>query len=517
MLRRSSAPVLFVLFGFTAACRDADPDGAGSSASESVSGSESGDGDGDGDGDGEPAPGECTSPIAPVEPSDARLRLGDAGQLHDALDRRVVMRGLNTGNRNKTPPYVPFPITDDIPLDEFRVAADEFFARMHAWGMDTARLPFSWAALEPARDVWDERYLDRYEVMVDAAWAAGLRVIVDFHQDIWAERYCGDGFPDWTVPDPDAPAHACPVADWGLKYLTDAEIRGAFDRFWADEDQLQAEFEQMWTKVAERLGDHPGVVALEILNEPGWGSSNAVQDWKLEVLTPWHEGVIAFLHELAPNLLIVYDNPGLDGVALFDIVHPRPAGGDFLVYGPHLYGAATYGPDVEDPGYRVFEYADFGRTEGVHVLLGEFGFQPHEEQGPAWLTDVAESLDLEHISATLWEYSLNDPLWNFENFSVVDAAGNEQVMLDAWVRPWLRAVSGQAPYFEWDAAAGIGYASWVSEGEVSEIILPPRLFGAGPSTLEVGGEGACYTLDMDRGQLRVLAPAGVGVTVDFAL
>ena len=63
------------------------------------------------------------------------------------------MRGLNTGNRNKTAPFVPFPITDDIALDDFRAAADEFFGRMRGWGMDTARLPFSWDALEPERDV----------------------------------------------------------------------------------------------------------------------------------------------------------------------------------------------------------------------------------------------------------------------------------------------------------------------------------------------------------------------------
>ncbi|PRQ09515.1 glycoside hydrolase family 5 protein [Enhygromyxa salina] len=498
---------------------DTDPDASGTDTGDGDGDPGDGDGDpGDGDGDPMPRPGECEVPIEPVIAPHARLQLVGGGELRDALGRDVVMRGLNTGNRNKTPPFVPFPITNDIPLDEFRLAADVFFARMNEWGQDTARLPFSWGALEPARDVWDEQYLDRYEAMVDSAWAHGLRVIIDFHQDVWAENFCGDGFPTWAVADPNAPWHECPDAKWGLKYVSDPDVRGSFDRFWANEDQLIDEFHEMWLEMADRFADHPGVVALEVLNEPGWGTSNDVQQWKQDVLTPFHDEIIPVMHDAAPDLLIAFDNPGVDAVGLYpELFHPRPLG-DYLIYGPHIYGASNYGPDQPDPGVLIFEFADHGRTEDMHVLLGEFGFQPGEQDGPAWLTDVAESLDLERISATMWEYSHNEQLWNYENFSMIDAAGNERIMLDAWVRPWLRAVSGQAPYFEWDAARGVGYSSWNSDGGVTEIVLPRRLFGAdGPSVIEVGGDGACFTLDMARGELRVTGQVGAAVTVDLAL
>jgi endoglycosylceramidase len=481
-------------------------------------GDTTGPGDGDGDGDGDPLlPGECATPIDPIVLADARLQVVDGGELRDSLGRAVIMRGLNTGNRNKTAPFVPFPITDDIALDEFRVAADEFFAPMRDWGMDTTRLPFSWAALEPERDVWDEQYLDRYEVMVDAAWAAGLRVIIDFHQDIWAENFCGDGFPTWAVADPSAPWHECPDSQWGLKYVTNADVRASFDRFWANEDQLIDEFHVMWMKMAERFADHPGVVALEVLNEPGWGTTNDVQQWKLDVLTPFHDEVIPMLHAAAPDLLIAYDNPGIDAVGLFpELTHPRPAG-DYLIYGPHIYGAGTYGPEQPNPGELMGEFAEHGRTTDVHVLLGEFGFQPSEEAGPAWLTDVAEALDLERMSATMWEYSYNEPLWNYEDFSMVDAAGNERVMLDAWVRPWLRAVSGEAPQFGWDAALELGNASWTAGDGVTQIAMPRRLFGdAGPSSLEITGDGACFTIDMQRSEVRVIANPGASVSLQFA-
>ncbi|MCA9699156.1 MAG: cellulase family glycosylhydrolase [Myxococcales bacterium] len=459
-------------------------------------------------------PGSCAEPIPPVLAADARLS-ADGSILRDALGRDVVMRGLNTGGRNKTPPYMPFPIGDDISLEELRTAADAYFLRMHDWGLDTVRLPFSWAALEPARDVWDEQYLDRYEVLVEAAWAAGLRVIIDFHQDIWSENFCGDGFPTRAVADPDAPWAECPDADWGLKYLTDADVRSSFDRFWANEDQLIDEFHDMWAKMADRFADHPGVVALELLNEPGWGTASDIQQWKSEVLEPFYDEAIPLVHDLAPDLLIVYDNPGIDAAGLDpNIYHPRPAG-DYLIYGPHLYGAAIFGSGGPNPLTPITRYADFGRDSQVPVLLGEFGFQPHEEDGPDWMGLVGLGLDEQRMSATMWEYSVNEALWNYENFSMVDGAGDEQLMLDTWVRPWLRAVAGSEPSFIW--VEDIGTAQWVSDGGVTEIVLPPRLFAEGAGSLDITGEGACFTRDQARGELRVQAPAGATVSVLITL
>ena len=57
----------------------------------------------------------------------------------------------------------------------------------------------------------DEAFLARYDALLDGAWARGMYTIVDFHQDVYAETFCGDGFPAWTIPDPKpAPHHDCP-------------------------------------------------------------------------------------------------------------------------------------------------------------------------------------------------------------------------------------------------------------------------------------------------------------------
>ncbi len=52
-----------------------------------------------------------------------------------------------------------------------------------------------------------------------------------------------------------------------------------------------------------RVGDHPGVVGLEILNEPGSGTAGDVAGWKHETLNPFHTEAVAQLRALAGDEL----------------------------------------------------------------------------------------------------------------------------------------------------------------------------------------------------------------------
>jgi endoglycosylceramidase len=79
--------------------------------------------------------------------------------------------------------------------------------------------------------------------MIDAAWAARTsRVIVDFHQDVYASPFCGDGFPLWTLPGEHGPAAPRLQQTGAIGYVLDPDVRGAFDRFWADENDVQGKF-----------------------------------------------------------------------------------------------------------------------------------------------------------------------------------------------------------------------------------------------------------------------------------
>ncbi|WAS94928.1 cellulase family glycosylhydrolase [Nannocystis punicea] len=469
---------------------------------------------------GEPlAPGECASPIEPVLLASARLGLDAAGRLHDEHGRDVLLRGVNTGGRSKWAPFVPFPVDAEIEQAAFEAAAQEFFARLPGWGINVVRLLFSWEALEPTPGQYDARYLDRYAAMVDVAWSHGLRVIVDFHQDIYTSTYCGDGFPPWTLPqDPPPEPHTCPDADWGLKYVLDGDVRAAFDRFWADEDGLHAKFFAMWGQMIARVGDHPGVVGLEILNEPGSGTAGDIPTWKHETLNPFHTEAVAQLRALAGDeLLILFNNPGTDAIGFQPIEHVRPEGSG-LVYAAHMYDAGLVKglPSVGMmPEPYLDDIADFAAAEGLGVLIGEFGYGHGATGAEEWLTRALDQMDARRLSGTLWECSQNEVAWNGEDLSVLAADGSELDSLDVFVRPYLRAVAGTDSAFSWDQTTAT--ASWTGDGGVSEIALPQRRFDGASLDIELttlaGPEGACYTLDPSRGELRVQAPDGAQVEV----
>jgi len=457
-------------------------------------------------------PGECATPIPAVSLPSARLTVTAEGRLHDALGRDVVMRGLNTGGRSKFAPFLPFEVLDPDDLTEVRAEADVYFGRMRAWGLDTARMPFSWEALEPSPGVYDRAYLARYETLLDAAGDQGLRVIVDFHQDVYASPFCGDGFPPWSVPTPDPPppAHDCP--EWFSGYFADPDVRESFDRFWADTDGLQGPFVDMWLTMAGAVGDHPAVVGFEPMNEPGWGTHDDIDAFELEVLTPWYEEIAAQLRTVTPEVIVFYDGPGVN--ATTGAVSPFRPDGDGLAHAPHLYDPGLLlggGWGGVEPTGTLEALAAHGRSTGVAVLLGEFGFTHGARGGNAWLTLVIDALDAQRMSATLWEYSTSPESWNGEDLSVTEPDGSERPILDAYVRPWVRAVAGEDVRAGWDSAAAELRADWTAADGVTEIVVPARAFPRGPAEIELTGDGSCYTWDPTRGELRVSAPAGTAV------
>ena len=160
-----------------------------------------------------------------VAPPQVDFRLTTVGtNFEDSLGRVVFLRGVDAGGRSKFAPYVPF----DFAATDFDAALAQYMDRAASWGIDVMRVPFTWAALEPTQGQDDEAWLARYDALLDAAWARGIWTVVDFHQDVYAENLCGDGFPSWTLANPPAPHHDCP--QWSLEYFGDDGGQGGVRR-----------------------------------------------------------------------------------------------------------------------------------------------------------------------------------------------------------------------------------------------------------------------------------------------
>ena len=143
----------------------------------------------------------------------------------DAYGRAVVLHGVNMVY--KRPPYTPSAAGFDAP--------DARFLRRE--GFDTVRLGVIYKAVEPSPGHYDDAYLASIAKTMKLLSSQGIFTLLDFHQDLYNERFQGEGFPDWAVMDDGLPAQ--PQAGFPGNYLAQPATNRAFDHFWNNDGGLR--------------------------------------------------------------------------------------------------------------------------------------------------------------------------------------------------------------------------------------------------------------------------------------
>ena len=433
-----------------------------------------------------------TCVIAAPTPSDWRLH-ADGPALRDALGRAVFLRGVNAGGRSKFSPYVPF----DYASGQFSASLGSYMDRAASWGIDVLRLPFAWAALEPTQGKQDPDWLSRYQQIVDAAWARGLWVVLDFHQDVYSESFCGDGFPSWTVPNAPAPHHDCP--NWSLEYFSDSAVQQAFDAFWAAGSTVMPGYLAAWDTMIAKFKDEPGVVGFEPINEPAPGTQD-IGTFEATTLTTFYTQMTARMRQAAPASLVFVDPVYLDGAELSTKLQRPP--GDGVVFAPHFYPLGVT-PATVLADLKL--WAAVGASWDVPVFVGEFG-QSADTMGIVdYITACFGGFDALGMSGAEWEYSIASEEWNSESYSVVAADGTEYPVAQALIRPFARAVAGSDIAQSWTSSSRTFTLSYTPTGGTSEVQLPslayPRGFG-------VSIAGGCYDAKSMPGRMLVQPEPG---------
>jgi endoglycosylceramidase len=417
----------------------------------------------------------------------------------DGHGRTISLRGVNAGGRSKFAPYAPF----DFPPGEasgYDAALAVYLDRAASWGIDVLRVPFSWQAAEPVRGAWDEAYLLRLDKLLDGAWQRGMWTILDFHQDVYAESFCGDCFPMWTLTDPPAPRHDC--ERWHEMY-NDPAVAAAFDAFWSDSTGVRTAFRDMWRRMATRHRDRPGVIVYEPINEPHEGTAPS-SSWASTTLPQFYTEMAALLVEVDPGALVFVDTTAIDGVAS-DTSLLRPVG-DTIVLAPHSYDPlALFGGDVHpDVAIRLEPWAQRGAMWNVPTLIGEMGITEDHPEAAAHLRRHLDVMDRLELHGTWWEYSQTIDIWNHERLSVVRADGTETSMVDELARPYPRALAGTRIDSAYDPAVRSFTLRYSPTGDSpTEVAVPTRL---GP--VRIGARNAC----VDAAPGRVLVRADAGAT-----
>jgi endoglycosylceramidase len=449
-------------------------------------------------------PHTCT--LAPPVLTDWHLHT-DGTVLRDALGRVVFLRGVDGGGRSKFSPYMPFEYASEA---DFPAALASYMDRAASWGIDSMRVPWTWAALEPTPGQYDMDWMGRYKQLLDAAWARGITTVVDFHQDVYAECFCGDGFPCWTLPAPPSPAYQCPNTNWYQEY-GDPNVEHAFDAFWATGGDVQNEYLAAWDAMIAAFANEPGVVGFEPINEPSSGSA-VDATFQSTTLTDFFTRMIAHFTAKAPNTLVFVDDTGTAG-GLVQTTMMRPAGN--FVFAPHFYPALN--PKNTDEVVTWMQvWSDLGAKWNVPVWIGEFGLSHSSPYALSYMTATFAALDTLGLGGTEWEYSVETQEWNGETNSLVSGDGTEYPVAQAIIRPYARAVAGSAVSQSYAPDTSTFTASWTPTAGVTEITVPVRAYPAGAA---VSLSRGCYDATSVPGKILVDAEgfsAPVTLTVTAA-
>jgi endoglycosylceramidase len=180
----------------------------------------------------------------------------------DVRGRVVLVHGINMVS--KLPPYYPAKIgfgDDDA----------AFLARI---GFNAVRVGVIWKAVEPTPGRYDDAYLRQIARTVKTLARHHVLALLDYHQDMYNERFQGEGAPDWAVQDGGLPNLRL---GFPTNYLLSPAVQHAFDQFWADASGpggvgLEDRFAASWKHVAARFKGTASLLGYELLNEPWPGT-----------------------------------------------------------------------------------------------------------------------------------------------------------------------------------------------------------------------------------------------------
>jgi endoglycosylceramidase len=433
--------------------------------------------------------------------------LGHAGRwITDSAGRVTVLHGLNMVY--KRPPYAP----DAVGF------GDDDAAFLASEGYNTVRVGLIYKAVEPSPGVYDDAYIARIQATVDALGRHGIVSLLDFHQDLYNERFQGEGWPDWAVQDDGLPNQ--PQNGFPTNYLTMPALQRAFDHFWANDPGpggvgLQDRYAAAWRHVAERFRDNPNVLGYDLLNEPWPGS--AWQQCATPAGCPEFDGrlsafvarVLGAIRTVDPESIVWYEpnvlfNNGADTqLADFGDPHLGMSFHDYCLVSNE--GGGGYSDACATSDDLVMSNADKrAATTGDALLMTEWGATDDRDSllGPLALADK------HMVSWQEWHYcGCDDPTTTGSGDTqaiVLDPAkpprgsNLKTSTLDVITRPYPQAVSGTPVGWSFDPAGRKFSFSYTTArasdpaktfvaGARTEVALPRRVYPKGYAADVRGG------------------------------
>ncbi|MEA2213001.1 MAG: endoglycosylceramidase [Solirubrobacteraceae bacterium] len=304
---------------------------------------------------------------------------------------------------------------------------DPTYCSPHRLGTPFPRLQ----SADPYRSAPLQAYLARTDRIIRLLAAAGLRIVLDMHQDAYGSAFAdparptpwnGEGAPPWATCT-GAAAFAAPP-HWIKAYLDPAVAR-ATHHFFANDvrGDLQRQFALVWQAVARHYRRNADVIGYEVYNEPAdfavttfdpelqcfyGGPVNEPRSCAVSGAQAPATGIIGAIqradgrHPVLYEPAISFDNNGQETIGFSEPLRFRR-----LVLAFHAYGASP--PQVVKDAARARAATRTRQPGGPALIMDEFGGSRHADQAAA-TADVAARLG---ISWSYWSVlQLHDPTGN---------------------------------------------------------------------------------------------------------
>lgn len=317
----------------------------------------------------------------------------------DGDGREVTLRGFNVSGSTKL--Y-------ENSLLPFRSAADaarSAQAMRDLTGANVIRFLISWEGVQPSPSAIDYAYLDKAVEQIRAFTSRGIRVLVDYHQDLYSSYlfnqdswYTGDGAPEWVIKAGNYPKESCGICFlWGQNMQTNEAVRRAAYDFWRDrristtagEIGVQEAFLRQatatMTHIKQRLPaeEFASVIGFDPFNEPydGGLSGQSGLEWEKTYLMPFYQRFRAAMDASGwaskPAFVepLVFWNTGFfeeGGLATVGALGTR------YVFNSHFYDGARMTIDLSPASDGVYDAAmneirDRARALATAPFVSEFG------------------------------------------------------------------------------------------------------------------------------------------------
>jgi endoglycosylceramidase len=406
----------------------------------------------------------ASSPRPSAAVAAAPPAVGHAGQwLTDRRGQVVIAHGFNLVD--KIAPYEPA-------VGGFGASDARFLARH---GFTAVRLGVIPQAVEPRPGHFDNDYLRSLRRTQRLLARHGIRSLLDFHQDLYNQKFQGEGLPAWMIDDDGLPA--LPKAGFPANYFVMPALQRAFDNLWANAPGpggigLRDRYVALVRHVARFFRGSRGVLGIDVFNEPFPGTDFLTCFPPLGCagpdhtdLAPFMSDVIRAVHSADPGTVAFFEpwvTFDYGAPTYVGRVAPGKVGMSFHDYCIGALGLPSI-PVIQPVcnalvESRVIDNAlHQARTAGSALLLSEFG----AETNIVDLREVVSLADAHDISWLEWAYcACGDPTGSGQAESLVLNAHRpprgsniNHTTLAALDEPYPQLVSGTPESSAYDPAS----------------------------------------------------------------